>query len=142
MTEKKPTPGSEAVDALIAAYGAQESEYTFSVPKFGEVTARRLTDASEMVRLDTEVDKYNRLLSADKQPPDLADYKGTDYSIIILAVYGSALLVTPKFSFRDMLRLAKHAGKGFLALTQPILDATNAEDILVNDEKIESEGNE
>lgn len=143
--ETELSPSAAAIDALIAAYGEGDDEYTYDVPKFGTVRARRLNDATEMVRINEEIEKYSQFLSAQSGgppcPPPLREYKGTDYHIITLCVYGARLLIEPKLSIGDLLRLAKHAGKALFALTNPLVAATNAEDALTTNAAIESEGN-
>jgi hypothetical protein len=139
--DKKQSAGSAAVDALIAAYTEGDAEYSYEVPKFGTVKARRLVDATEMVRINEEVEKYARILDKGPCPPDLAEYKGTDYHVLTLCVYGARLLVEPKFGMMDLLRLAKYGGKALFPLTSPLVGAAEVEDALQTSTAIESEGN-
>lgn len=139
--DKEISPSAAAVDALIAAYSDGEDEYTYDVPKFGTVRARRLNDATEMVRINEEIEKYSRILTTGPCPPDLAEFKGTDYHILTLCVYGSRLLLSPKLGMKDLLRLARNAGKGLFALTNPLVAAASAEDALATNASLESEGN-
>jgi hypothetical protein len=148
-SEKKISPEAAA---LLDAYAsnAEDVEYTLRGSGNGgssgggerKIRARRLSDASLIVAIQEDVEKYSRLLGPGPCPPRLADYKGTRREVISACVFGAHLLIEPKLTLDDLLHIAKHGGQLIFDLTGPAIEALGFQDALDTAAAIESEGNE
>lgn len=140
MKQQQKDALSPVVADLLAGYANAEPEFTYPLKNGKTIRARRLRDASEMVRLNAEVQKYTKLFQDGTVPTRLLEYKETAPDILSLCVFGAALIVEPKLSLADLLHIAKTGGKAIFDIATPAIEAATISDTLGTMEQVENEG--
>lgn len=129
------------IEELKAKYKPTETEYTFTIEGGESFTAKRVSNASDKVRLMKRIDEHQKVVKSSPAP-QWKPFLPAEPEVIKLCVAMEALLIEPPMTFLDALEIAATCEDLIFDIGRPLLDAAEREATANEVEKIEAEKND
>lgn len=99
------------LDELMAAYGGKESDtFTFALDDGRLFCARTIHDSSAIMEIEKKVKHVQKVIEKKRVPSEWLPFLPIDAGVLRMCVYCEELLLEPKLSLLDALKLAKQCG--------------------------------
>lgn len=132
-------------DEILAQYEREEEEFEYTVgegEKARKFRARRIVSLQEKIELTERADTFLEFVNSKGVPEQWRPYlkKKPGKKVANMIIFASSLLIAPKLSQFQCLRMAATCGDALIEIAGPLLGATEqsvteAEDAAVDDAK-------